>query len=208
MNEYVKIPNIYKREEHGSNSLIKGQYTKPELEYLAGLEWSWTEKVDGTNIRIIWDGYRVSFKGRTDKADTPKALLEKLEELFGGESKEELFENLFGQKPAILYGEGYGGKIQSGGDYGDVNFILFDAVVDGYWLKMANVQEIAASFGINYVPIVGSGTLDAAVEYIKSQPKSQLRNRELEGIVVRPMVPLFYRNGEPIMVKIKCRDFR
>ena len=208
MNEYLKIPNIYKREEYGSNNLIEGLYTKPELEYLAGLEWSWTEKVDGTNIRVVWDGYRVSFKGRTDKADIPKALLEKLEELFGGESKEELFESLFGQKPAILYGEGYGGKIQSGGDYGDVNFILFDAIVDGYWLKMANVQEIASSFGINYVPIVGSGTLNEAVEYIKSHPKSQLRNRELEGIVVRPMVPLFYRNGEPIMVKIKCRDFR
>jgi large subunit ribosomal protein L23 len=36
--------------------------------------------------------------GRTDKAQIPAHLLAKLEELFGGESKEELFEQTFGKK--------------------------------------------------------------------------------------------------------------
>lgn len=65
--EYTKIPNIFKREMYGKNKLIEGEYSTPELEYLSDALWEFTEKVDGTNIRIVWDGYRVSFAGRTDK---------------------------------------------------------------------------------------------------------------------------------------------
>lgn len=208
MNEYVKIPNIYKRETFGKNKLILGEYATGELAYLSECEWFWTEKVDGTNVRIIWDGYRVSFKGRTDKSDLPKHLMAKLEELFGGTNKEELFEQKFGKKPVVLYGEGYGKKIQKHGDlYGDVNLILFDAVVDGMWLKYSNVLDIASDFGIRTVPTVGVGTLNEAVAYISAHPVSLLRDYEMEGVVCRPLVPMFYRNGEPIMVKVKCCDF-
>lgn len=34
MTEYVKIPNIFKRETFGKNKLIEGKYSSPELEYL------------------------------------------------------------------------------------------------------------------------------------------------------------------------------
>lgn len=207
MSEYVKIPNIYKRETFGKNRLIEGEFSTPELDYLRNTPWYWTEKVDGTNIRVIWDGYRVSFKGRTDRADIPKHLLVKLEELFGGTDKEEIFEQKFGKKQVILYGEGFGKKIQNGGLYGDVNFILFDVVVDGFWLKCSNVTDIAETFGIRVVPTVGVGTLLEAVELIKTHPKSVLRDYETEGIVCRPLVQIYNRKGEPIMVKVKCRDF-
>lgn len=207
MSEYVKIPNIYKRETFGKNRLIVGEFSTPELDYLRNTPWYWTEKVDGTNIRVMWDGYRVSFKGRTDRADIPKHLLAKLNELFGGTDKEEIFEQKFGKKQVILYGEGFGAKIQNGGLYGDVNFILFDVVVDGFWLNHPNVTDVAETFGIWRVPIVGVGTLIEAVEFIKTHPRSMLRDYEMEGIVCRPLTLIYNRNGEPIMVKVKCRDF-
>lgn len=206
--EYVKIPNVFKRETFAKNKLIEGEWSSPELEYLKDADWEFTEKVDGTNIRVIWDGYRVSFKGRTDKADIPKHLLEKLEELFGGTDKEELFEQTFGQSEVILFGEGYGEKIQKGGGlYGKVNFILFDVWIGGFWLGTNNVSDIADTFNIGRVPILFSGNLMDGVEYIKGHPKSMLRDAELEGIVGRPMVQMFSRTGQRIMVKIKCRDF-
>ena len=65
--------------------------------------WEWTEKVDGTNIRLIWDGHNVSFAGRTDKAQIPDHLLEKLEQLFGGINKEVIFEQNFGEKEVTDY---------------------------------------------------------------------------------------------------------
>lgn len=208
MIEYVKIPNIFKRETFGKNKLIEGEYSSKELEYLKDAMWEFEEKLDGTNIRICWDGYRVEFRGRTDKAQIPAHLLAKLEELFGGESKEELFEQTFGKKEVILFGEGYGEKIQKGGGlYGKVNFRLFDVYIDGYWLVQDAVDGISTVFGIETAPFMFRGTLEDGVEYIKGHPKSLLRDAEMEGIVGRPMVQMFSRTGERIMVKIKCRDF-
>lgn len=206
--EYTKIPNIYKREEFGNNKLIEGKFSTPELEYLAKADWVWTEKVDGTNIRIMWDGHSVTFGGRTDKAQIPAHLVNKLNELFGGTNKEEIFEQHFGETPVILFGEGYGEKIQKGGGmYGPVNFILFDVFINGVWLKREDVAEIAHTFGIFYVPVVGHGDLYAAVEEIRKHPKSMLRDAELEGFVCRPACELRDRMGNRIIVKIKCRDF-
>ncbi len=208
MIEYTKIPNIYRRETFGKNKLIEGEYSSLELEYLKNNLWEFTEKVDGTSQRIIWDGYRVSFAGRTDKAQIPTHLMTRLEELFGGESKEEIFEQTFGNKEVILFGEGYGRKIQKRGElYGEPNFILFDVYIGGYCLDRGAIADIASKFGIDRVPLIFIGDLDAGVNFIKSHPKSRLRDAEMEGIVGRPMVQMFSRTGERIMVKIKCRDF-
>ena len=206
--EYTKIPNIFKRETFGKNKLIEGEYSSPELEYLSKSMWGFEEKLDGTNTRILWDGYRVSFMGRTDRAQIPAHLMAKLEELFGGETKEELFEQTFGKTEVILFGEGFGEKIQKGGGlYGPVNFRLFDVYINGFWLDRGNVYDIASKFGIDHAPVLFTGTLEEGVEFIKTHPKSVLRDAEMEGIVGRPMVQMFSRTGQRIMVKIKCRDF-
>ncbi len=206
--EYTKIPNIFRRQEFGSNELIVGAYSSPELEYLSECPWVWTEKVDGTNIRVMWDGHSVTFGGRTDKAQIPAHLVNRLNELFGGTDKEEIFEQHFGDTPVILFGEGFGEKIQKGGGlYGPVDFILFDVFIGGMWLKREDVESIASVFGIKVVPIVGFGSLPAAVNAIRQHPASQLRNAELEGFVCRPAFELKDRRGNRIIVKIKCRDF-
>lgn len=208
MIEYTKIPNVYKRETFGKNKLIEGEYSSPELEYLKNAMWGFTEKIDGTNIRVCWDGYRVSFMGRTDKAQIPGHLLSKLREIFGGDLEEEIFEQTFGNKEVILFGEGYGEKIQKGGGlYGPVNFRLFDVYVNGYWLATDAVDDIAQTFGIDTAPFIFRGTLEDGVRFIKTHPKSVLRDAEMEGIVGRPLIQMFSRTGERIMVKIKCRDF-
>ena len=209
MYEYVKIPNIYKRETFGKNRLIEGDFSSPLVEYLSKNDWYFTEKVDGTNIRIIWDGFRVSFMGRTDRAEIPSHLYARLEELFVGRTKEELFEQKFGDKQVILYGEGFGEKIQKGGGlYGKVDFILFDVVVAGHWLNRENVEDVARTFQIRIVPIVGSGTLLDAVNFIKTHPTSMLRDAEMEGVVCKTKhVQYFDADKNPIMVKVKCVDF-
>ena len=208
MIEYTKIPNIFKREIFGRNKICEGEYSSLELKYLSESMWEFEEKLDGCNIRVCWDGYRVSFMGRTDKAQIPTHLMAKLEELFGGETKEEIFEQTFGNKEVILFGEGFGEKIQKGGElYGPVNFRLFDVYIGGYWLDRENVYDIAEDFGIDHAPYLFKGTLHDGVSFIKSHPKSELRDAEMEGIVGRPLVQMFSRTGQRIMVKIKCRDF-
>ena len=147
MKEYHKIEAIFKRDEQ-SKKVIE-QYRNPTVEFLKDNIWQFTEKVDGTNIRVHWDGHKVEFGGRTDRADIPKPLLEKLEELFGGHENEEIFEQKFGETDVILFGEGYGPKIQNGGLYrDDVSFILFDVQVGDLWLERKNVEDIAKTFNL------------------------------------------------------------
>ena len=207
MIEYQKIPNIYKRDEK-TKRLIEGCFSSEELQYLRSADWIFTEKVDGTNIRVHWDGHSVTFGGRTDRANIPAHLANKLNELFSGPDNEEIFEQTFGNKDVILFGEGYGEKIQSGGAYGPINFILFDVLVEEkHWLRIIDVENIAGTFGIQYVPIVGIGSLDDAVEFIKKHPQSRLKQEPMEGVVCKPLVEMRARNGERVIVKIKCRDW-
>lgn len=207
--EYHKIKTLYERDVYGNKKLIEGKFISPTFEYLKDNVWEFTEKVDGTNIRVYWDGHKVSFHGRTDKAQIPSSLLNKLVDLFGDQKNEELFEQLFGDKEVTLYGEGYGIGIQKVGcDYLDhQDFILFDVNVNGFWLNREDIESIAAAFNIKIVPVVFEGTLKEGVDFVKSHPKSLLGSCEMEGVVGRTKECLYDRNGDRMIVKIKVRDF-
>lgn len=207
MKEYHKIDGLYARDEL-TKRLNPGIYRNPLVHYMANNTWEFTEKIDGTNIRVMWDGYRVSFAGRTDKAIIPKKLLTRLEELFGGEANEQVFEQTFGEKCVTLYGEGYGAGIQNGGDYTkDNNFILFDVQVEDFMLERNKVDEISRIFGIDAVPLVLRGTIKEAEEFVKKRPYSRIGTAKMEGLVGRPVYELKDRFGHRVIVKIKVRDY-
>lgn len=211
MIEYVKIETPFNRAEDKSKALIIGSYRNETVEYLRNNIWVWTEKVDGTNISIVWDGHRVEFHGRTEKAQIPAHLVNKLNEMFGGETNEQMFEQIFGETPMILYGEGYGPKIQNGGSYrDDVSFILFDVYQpdSDMWLKREAVEDIAAKLCIDVVPIIITGSLAEAIAYVRKHPKSVVGSEhDMEGLVGRPMIELKDRRGKRVIVKVKVRDF-
>jgi hypothetical protein len=211
MKEYHKIPTIYKRDVTGSMKLIEGDFTDKTFCYLKDCQWQFTEKIDGTNIRVYWDGHKIYLGGRTDKADIPQELKVMLWDKFIDKTSnsEELFEQLFGEKEVILFGEGYGAKIQNGGDYRrDCSFILFDVLVGDIYLNRQACEEIAGAFGIEIVPIVCEGTLEDGVIYVKTHSKSTLGTAFMEGVVGRPLVELKNNQGERVIVKIKYRDFQ
>lgn len=215
MRTYEKIETIFEREMNGSKKLIEGKYRNDTIEFTKDLKWVWTEKCDGTNIRIFWDGHTVTFGGRTDRANIPADLVNKLNEYFGGEQNAQVFEQMFGEREVILFGEGYGNKIQAAGKFynpNGVDFILFDVLIGNNYQQRDNVEGIAKAFGIKVVPIVGEGTLEEAVSYIKKRPISKLVDPsmydiEMEGVVCRPKIELKDRAGNRLIVKIKVRDF-
>ena len=211
MNEYTKIETIFERDMEGSKKLIEGKFRNETVEFLKDNQWICTEKVDGTNIGIVWDGHKVSYQGRTERAQIPAHLMNKLIEMFGGEINEELFEQKFGEMPVVLFGEGYGAKIQKvGGNYrSDVSFILFDVYLpkQNLWLKRDALEDIAKTFGIDSVPIVLTGTLQEAVDFVKQKPKSTIGVADMEGLVCKPAVDMLDRMGRRVIVKVKVRDF-
>lgn len=208
MVEYNKIDTVFERDVNGTKKLIPGKFRSPAVEFLAGNQWAWTEKIDGTNIRIHWDGHKVEFGGRTERAQIPAPLVNYLNETFGGVENEELFEQKFGENEVILFGEGYGAGIQKGGSYrSDVSFILFDVMVGDAYLERHNVEDIATTFGIDIVPIVGTGTIQEAVDYVMSKPKSTIGVADMEGVVARPIIEMKDRMGRRVITKIKVCDF-
>ena len=208
MKEYHKIDTLFERDMEGSKKLIEGKFRSSTVEFLKDNLWDFTEKVDGTNIRVVWDGHTVSFYGRTDKAQIPNHLMERLNSLFTTNEAEEIFEQKFGENFVMLFGEGYGAKIQNGGAYrSDVDFILFDVMVGDIYLERQNVEDIAKAFGLDVVPIIFSGKLSDAVAYVKSKPDSTIGSAKMEGLVGRPKVEVKDRRGNRVIVKIKVCDF-
>lgn len=211
MTEYTKIETVFERDMEGTKKLIEGKFRNETVEFLKDNLWIGTEKIDGTNIGIVWDGHKVSYQGRTERAQIPAHLMNKLIEMFGDTVNEELFEQKFGEMQVILFGEGYGAKIQKGGcNYRrDVSFILFDVYLpeQNLWLKRDAVEDIAKTFGIDVVPIVYEGDIAGAVEFVKGKPKSTIGVADMEGIVCKPAVDMLDRMGRRLIVKIKVCDF-
>lgn len=220
---YHKIQGPFKREVSGANKnkLIPWAWTSPELEFLADVVWKFTEKIDGTNIRVIWDGHKPQFKGRTERSALPAKLVTTLIDMF----PEELLEQTFGPQPAILFGEGYGAGIQKGGgNYRkDNSFILFDVYVgdlfnsraeNSWWLQRDSVEDIANSLGIDVAPIRFTDlTLRQAITAMADDSVSALWSNIAEvdetiaeGVVGTPAIPLFTRKGDRIIVKLKVCD--
>lgn len=207
MKEYHKIQTVFKRDMATKHkTLLEGQWVLPEFEYLANNLWTFTEKVDGTNIRVILQNGAVTFGGKTDAAQIPAQLVTRLNERFLPLA--EKMQEMFGCD-ACLYGEGYGAKIQkAGGNYrSDQDFVLFDCKVGDCWLQRADVEDVAQKLCLDVVPVIGEGTLYDAIAEAKAGIVSTWGQFQAEGIVARPKTELMTRNGQRIITKIKCRDF-
>ena len=209
MREYHKIETVFNRSTDGDKRLIFGDYRNETVEYLADNIWQFTEKIDGTNIRIHWDGHNVEVGGRTDRAQIPKHLMDYLSATFLTPEVEEMFEQTYGEKDVILFGEGYGAKIQNGGDYrSDVSFILFDVLIGDNWQSREWIEATAKMFGIDVVPIVLEGTIGDGIDYVMQHNHSTIGSAVMEGVVGRPKVEMKDRLGNRIIVKIKWKDFK
>lgn len=204
MHEYHKIQTVYARDPATKHrTLLEGEWALPEFGYLAENDWIWTEKVDGTNIRVEWDGANVRFGGRTNNAQIPAFLVERLIERFSARRF------AAAELPALtLYGEGYGPKIQKGGgNYLDaVDFVLFD-VWCGIWLERRNVEDVGRKLRAPAVPVIGAGPLLMMVETARAGVRSTWGDFPAEGIVARPATELCTRQGKRIITKIKAKDF-
>ena len=239
-NEYPKIETLFNRD--AKFRVIEGEFRLPEFKMIN--EWYVTEKVDGTNVRIIYEplyekvgmisldtilrytGHGVRFAGKTDKAEFHPDLSAYLEKTFTYEKLSTVFptnpEGKSIQPPhVIIYGEGYGPKIQSGGTYRkDIAVRVFDVFIadpenplGGWWLEPENITDIAAKLGVNTVTKLPVTSIPEIVESVKNGFKSQVAHEDgdndalAEGIVARTKPLLFTRKGERLIWKLKTKDF-
>jgi hypothetical protein len=134
-----------------------------------------------------------------------------MSELFDNVDWFEIFPSWDGETITI-FGEGYGKKIQDGGNYikDGVDFILFDVRIGNWWLNRKACEDIANKLGIKIVPIIGHMTIKEAIDFVKKGFKSTIsenKEYEAEGLVLKTPDGLLRRNGERIITKIKTIDF-
>ena len=220
MSEYHKIETLYERDA----KTFKVQLGALKNSVYGLIKaWQWTEKIDGTNIRVVWEpaiagdesGALVSagrpeslrFGGKTDNAQVHADLITWLQENVSIEKLREIFPD----KDAVIYGEGYGAGIQKGGIYSlTKKLICFDVLVDGkWWLNWPNTCDVVARLGLDVVPYIGEMTLEEATDLVRAGFKSRLGNGQAnaEGLVGRPAETLFDKKGARLIVKLKTKDF-
>jgi len=134
----------------------------------------------------------------------------------------------------IVYGENYGGKyihpdvlndntakkVQGRVQYIPNNsFIAYDlAVVTSETFKYINYDfatEVFRQVDIDYIPVLYRGTLDECLEYPNMFNTKipllfrlpEIEGNVCEGVVVKPVEPLFFPNGERVILKNKNEKF-
>ena len=206
MSEYHKIETLYERDEQTFK--VKAGLLKNRV-YGLIKTWHWTEKIDGTNIRVIWNAAekKLTFGGKTDNAQIHADLIKHLYELVKSDKLAEVFPDV----DVVIYGEGYGAGIQKGGDYSPTKkLIIFDVLVAGkWWLNWENTCDVASKLGLEVVPFFGEMTLETATEFVRQGFPSRLNAGKArgEGLVGRPAETLFDKKGARLIVKLKTKDF-
>jgi hypothetical protein len=227
---YPKIQTIFKRDDKGN--ILPEQITKPE--FVAVKDWTYTEKIDGMNMRVIFKkndlgNWEVSFGGKTDNAQIPVNLQKYLKEHFTDKADQigKYFEaHDSSARNVIIYGEGYGAGIQKGSAYSKAQKLLaFDMWIDGWWLEPLHAKNICDELDIPFVPVLEFATVEEAIAFVKSKPKTHLapeidmpmgelrdatlsQIHDMEGIVASSRPLMLFRDGTPIKWKLKDRDYR
>ena len=213
MQTYSKIDTVFTR---GADFTVTDELRRPEFGIIC--HWVLTEKVDGTNVRLHFTpqpGGAVShlIGGRTDNAQLPTSLLQVLSQLCERVTPQVAAICADYEIPSLtLFGEGYGAKIQKGGgNYrADQGFILFDVLAGSTFLEERSVTSTASRLDIARVPILHHETTIAnAVDLCRSRYQSRIANTEhpAEGVVAKPIVPLYDARGQRVMWKLKGSDF-
>lgn len=187
---YAHIPNLYK-----------------EQTILLFRECWALEKIHGTSAHISWKDGRLTF--------------------FSGGEKHERFVGIFdpaladkfaalGHSHVTVYGEAYGGSQQKQAwRYGpQLKFAAFDVDVGGVWLNIPDAADVVAKLGLEFVHYEKCSTDLAALDAQRDAPSTQAKrngvegDKRREGVVLRPLIEIQFKNGDRICAKHKRDEER
>ena len=94
MEKYRKIDNVFMFDTKFKSIVgLNEPYNS-----LKNITWVGTEKIDGTNNRVYWDGYSIQIAGRNEKTTILQHLMDYLSSVFLTKEMEYVFEQMFGDK--------------------------------------------------------------------------------------------------------------
>ena len=230
---YPKTESPYVRDEE-THLLVPGIFRRPDFAQIG--RWLVTEKIDGTNIRVILNGHLLGdpvldgpvfaswdVRGRSDDATLPKRFVE---EAFPHVSVSLLESALNAIEPMrdpergyamVVYGEGYGAGIQKGACYSPTKQLrIFDVLTfkegsRSLWRTWNDVVEVARVLGLSTVPVVWAEASLAQVrlcvgDYSRVAQQHGMPPIQQEGVVARTDPYLYDYRGNRVMFKLKSKD--
>ena len=213
--KYPKIKSLFKRDKEFK---FTETFVSACLADFKSFRWFCQEKLDGMNIRFFCDYENQDFKylGRTDRADIPKHLQETLNPISMRIKEKDISEILPKTRKFILYGEGFGYKIQKvGGLYlgKEIAFNLFDCYVfmpegKSFWLEQSLLVQLAKFLDLTLAPEQEDMTMATAIEKVKRGFSSKYGTAQAEGLILKTRWPLFDSFGNRLIFKLKTKDFQ
>lgn len=194
------------------------------------------EKIHGTNFSIIItkDSIQACKRsgpiGPTEKFFGYEDVMKDLDDVFKAVQKL-LIDNGDGWNSMQIFGEYAGGNIQKEVDYGPKSFYVFDIFLDapaagisnGWW-DDRSVQAFCEHHGLKIAPLIAHGSLEQLlklpVEFNTIVPSLTWDNmygyhaqpaptdNVGEGLVIKPVYPLFLNNGSRVAIKYKTDKFK
>jgi hypothetical protein len=130
-------------------------------------------------------------------------------------NREGQYEVCLEEAPIYIYGEYFGTGIQKCGSRYIQNgnaFLVFDIKQQGWWLPKENRDEMCKTLGLETVPFLGVMPLSDIEDMVRGGFTTKFDNAAdptmiEEGIVARPVIPLFDSRGNRIIVKVKYCDY-
>lgn len=236
MHYYQKIQCPFLRVNPKDKIVDVNQYSDKYADLLKTTLFSATEKVDGINLNIIYDGNDVWYQGHTDSSNWSQDESDWINKHYCNYEFTQLCEQQFGEKTVQFCGELIGPKIQKN-RYGldDYKFVVFDIKINNVYINREAVKEITNTMLMDTVKdyegsLIKNGgrfikdsvpafetlymTIDEWATFMQLMEKTpQLYigskfnpNIEIEGFVIRPKYELIKANGERIIYKIKYKD--
>lgn len=213
--KYDKFSSPFKKDE----KFINTEELSQDLPYGS---WIVTEKIDGTNIRIILTkpdeegnrdihiGSRKLILNQSDKGS--KVYFDCLEELNLNKIKE-YFKDV--DSTVIVYGEGYGAGVQKGGIYSSKkNFRVFDIRIGKAYQDFRYVKKVCLDNQLNLVPIIAELeflSYEECVARLKQTSQTYIKEGtggKPEGFVYKFEPVLLNKYGERLIFKVKNKDFK
>lgn len=214
MESYGKIDTAYQRS--AEDFKITRTVTLGIPSTFKDTRWIWTEKVDGTNVRVTVTQDEVRFQGRTDNANFSARNIAALGAMF--EPKIPAIRKAF-PSGVTFYGELFGPKIQKGGgNYGEEqSFVGFDLYrhpmradgreIPGIFYSFDAMAAVMLTLEIPTVPVISYGSIADARDYLeRGSLRSAWGDFQPEGLVLRLPIEITDSSGRRGMTKLKFKD--
>ncbi len=212
--KYDKFSSPFKKDDKWMN-------TKELAQWLPSGKWIKTEKIDGTNIRIILtkpdeEGNReihiASRKLILNPEDkSSKQFMDCIKDVNLNKIKEH-FKDI--NSTVTIYGEGYGAGVQKGGVYSpDKNYRVFDIRIGEAYQDFEYVEKVCIDNQLNVVPIIEEiNSINYAeclysLEQFKDTLIKEGHGGKPEGIVYKFEPVLLNKYKERLIFKVKFKDF-